>query len=147
MDGAWNEIARLCETQNVPVTVTNDFKMNNLNGDTYYRIEVRVSILNDFFLNLSIVRRLQCHFFGLFPKFCFLKTFFPLQAHNAIGFSQPSSLLMRTARGESTNALGSLLYAGYSGNAATALRQTTATTRDVVLLFMFSCCVRALFVR
>lgn len=70
-----------------------------------------------------------------------------MQAHNAIGFSQPSSLLMRTARGESTNSLGSLLYAGYSGSAATALRQTTATTRDVVLLFMFSCCVRALFVR
>lgn len=44
MDGAWNEIAQLCETQNVPVTVTNDFKMNDLKGDTYYRIEVRVSI-------------------------------------------------------------------------------------------------------
>ncbi|KAG4069565.1 hypothetical protein HA402_006931 [Bradysia odoriphaga] len=61
VDGAWNEIAQLCVTQDVPKTVTNDFKMSGLSGDTYYRIEVR--------------------------------------AHNAIGFSQPSPLLMRTARG------------------------------------------------
>lgn len=33
-----------------------------------------------------------------------------LRAYNAIGFSQPATLLMRTAQGESTNVLGTLSY-------------------------------------
>lgn len=58
-----------------------------------------------------------------------------LKAHNAIGFSQPSSLLMRTARGESTNALGSLLYSYGAGSASASVpQQTTAAYQALSLL-------------
>lgn len=43
-----------------------------------------------------------------------------IRAHNAIGLSQPVTLLLKTARGESTKSYGTLVYrAGYmkgSGN-------------------------------
>lgn len=45
-----------------------------------------------------------------------------VKAHNAIGFSQGTSLLMRTALGESTNELGPLTYdlaAGVAGGFGT----------------------------
>lgn len=74
--------------------------MNDLRGDTYYRIEV--------------------------------------SAHNAIGYSKPTSLYMRTAVGESANALGSLLYYGTS-----SANHICAKHIDVFLLLLFSvCCVR-----
>lgn len=38
-----------------------------------------------------------------------------IRAHNAIGLSQPASLLLKTARGESTKSYGTLVYrAGYT---------------------------------
>lgn len=104
VDGAWNEIGKLCETKTAPISDTG-LRMSDLRGDTYYRIEV--------------------------------------SAHNAIGFSKPTSLLMRTAVGESANALGSLLY--YGGSAAS---HTCATRVDFVLFLLFSVCVQfGLFVR
>lgn len=105
VDGAWNEIGKLCETKTSPLTDTS-MRMSNLRGETYYRIEV--------------------------------------SAHNAIGYSKPTSLYMRTAVGESANALGSLLYYG-SSNA----NHNYAKHIDVYLLLFFSvCCVRfGLFIR
>lgn len=76
VDGVWNEINKLCESRNAPITETSGFKMTNLRGDTYYRIQIR--------------------------------------AHNGMGYSNPVTLMMRTAVGESSNALGSLLYYGHS---------------------------------
>ncbi|XP_031621318.1 fasciclin-2 isoform X3 [Contarinia nasturtii] len=61
VDGALNEINQLCETKNAPPSETVGFKMTELRGDTYYRIQIR--------------------------------------AHNAIGFSKPVTLLMKTAVG------------------------------------------------
>lgn len=79
--------------------------MSELQGDTYYRLELR--------------------------------------AHNAIGYSASSSLLMRTARGESTNTLGTLLYqsgiAAGSSISGSAMPATTAT--QVMLLFVMSAAV------
>lgn len=65
-----------------------------------------------------------------------------LKAHNAIGFSQPSSLLMRTARGESSNALGSLLYSSGAGSASAAVpQQTTAYQALLLLLSLYFICI------
>lgn len=102
MNGDWTEFENECKIQDMPATDTNNFKMSTLQGDTYYRIE--------------------------------------LKAHNAIGFSQPALLMMRTARGESSNKLFYSNFAGgFSGsggggssppytNAAAATTTTTITT-------------------
>lgn len=104
MDGAWNEIGKLCEIQTAPITDTN-IRMDNLRGETYYRIE--------------------------------------LSAHNAIGYSKPTSLLMRTAVGESANALGSLLYYGTS-----SANHIFAKHVDIFMFILFSVCFRfGFFVR
>ena len=92
-------------TRDISATDSNALKMSELQGDAYYRIELR--------------------------------------AHNAIGFSQPSHLLMRTARGESTNALGSLLYR--SGIKSAAMMHTT-TARELLLFMLSSICVCRFFV-
>lgn len=69
-----------------------------------------------------------------------------LRAHNAIGFSQPATLMMRTARGESTNKLGSLSYSSFGGigapgagdggahNRAAAITSSTTATAAVLLV-------------
>lgn len=105
VDGAWTEVGSHCETKTAPVS--DGFKMTDLKGNTYYRIEVN--------------------------------------AHNAIGFSKPATLLMRTAVGESTNVLGSLLY--YNGGSASSYN-SLATRKNLLLLMLFSFCVQfGLFVR
>lgn len=113
VNGDWTEFENECKTQDMPATDTNNFKMGSLQGDTYYRIELR--------------------------------------AHNAIGFSQPALLMMRTARGESSNKLFYSNFAGgFSGGGssppytsaggATFTTTTTATaiitkqTLNIVLL-------------
>lgn len=66
-----------------------------------------------------------------------------VSAHNAIGLSKPTTLLMRTAVGESANALGSLLY--YGGSAA---NQTPAIRVDILTFLLFSVFVPfGLFIR
>lgn len=72
------------------------FKMSDLRGDTYYRIE--------------------------------------LSAHNAIGYSKPVALLMRTAIGESPNILGSLLYHGGIASSASNL----SIQMNILLFVLFS---------
>lgn len=62
-----------------------------------------------------------------------------IRAHNAIGFSKPVILLMRTAVGESTNALGSLLYYGHSS--ASSVFNYDFITR-FMLFVSFSFCVQ-----
>ena len=64
-----------------------------------------------------------------------------VKAHNAIGYSKPATFLMRTAVGESTNVLGSLLY--YGGSSA---NHNLANRNDLLLFMLFSFCVR-FFVR
>lgn len=98
VDGAWNEINQLCETKNAPPSQTVGFKMTDLRGDTYYRIQIR--------------------------------------AHNAIGFSKPVTLVMRTAVGESTNALGSLLYYGHTSASSNCYYHYDFITRLSFMLFM-----------
>lgn len=93
MTGTWTELENSCNT--VEVVETTSFEMTQLNGNTYYRIE--------------------------------------LKAHNAIGYSSPASIIMKTARGESDSAnnnLGTLLYsAGFnSGVGALHKRLFTPTT-------------------
>lgn len=100
IDGSWNEINDLCVTKNAKTSETSGFQLNNLKGDTYYRIQIR--------------------------------------AHNAIGFSKPVILLMRTAIGESSNALGSLLYFGHSS----ATSFNLATQANIMLFMLFSFCVQ-----
>lgn len=90
----------MCQTQNAPVSETIGFRMNDLRGDTYYRIQIR--------------------------------------AHNAIGFSKAVTLLMKTAVGESTNALGSLLYYGHSSASSFVL----AHSAHVLLFMLSSFCVQ-----
>lgn len=68
-----------------------------------------------------------------------------LRAHNAIGFSQPTNLLMRTALGESANELGNeFTYdlaslaggrSGYGYGYSGATRATTSSSSAVVCLF------------
>lgn len=101
MDGAWNEINQLCETRNAPPSETVGFKMTDLRGDTYYRIQIK--------------------------------------AHNAIGFSKSVTLLMKTAVGESTNALGSLLYYGHSS--ASSIYYNFITRSNFMLFMLSSFCV------
>lgn len=67
-----------------------------------------------------------------------------LMAHNAIGFSKPAHLLLKTARGESNNNLGSL-YNVYSAGfgyppASAAGRFASRPTEHVLLLFVYSVC-------
>lgn len=67
-----------------------------------------------------------------------------LMAHNAIGFSKPAHLLLKTARGESNNNLGSLynVYSagfGYPPASATG-RFASRPTEHVLLLFVYSVC-------
>nr|XP_017030454.1 fasciclin-2 isoform X4 [Drosophila kikkawai] len=59
MSGTWTELENSCNT--VEVVETTSFEMTQLNGNTYYRIE--------------------------------------LKAHNAIGYSSPASIIMKTTRG------------------------------------------------
>ncbi|XP_068154477.1 fasciclin-2 isoform X2 [Drosophila tropicalis] len=59
MAGTWTELENRCHT--VDVVETTSYEMTNLNGNTYYRIE--------------------------------------LKAHNAIGYSSPASIIMKTTRG------------------------------------------------
>ncbi|XP_020805213.1 fasciclin-2 isoform X6 [Drosophila serrata] len=58
MTGTWTELENSCNT--VEVVETTSFEMTQLNGNTYYRIE--------------------------------------LKAHNAIGYSSPASIIMKTTR-------------------------------------------------
>ncbi|XP_017030459.1 fasciclin-2 isoform X4 [Drosophila kikkawai] len=58
MSGTWTELENSCNT--VEVVETTSFEMTQLNGNTYYRIE--------------------------------------LKAHNAIGYSSPASIIMKTTR-------------------------------------------------
>lgn len=65
-----------------------------------------------------------------------------LRAHNAIGLSEPSTILLKTARGESTGSSGTFIYrAGYmaaaSGAAATA---TDLTVPKIHSLLLCLCC-------
>lgn len=93
----------MCQTLNAPPSETIGFKMTDLRGDTYYRIQIR--------------------------------------AHNAIGFSKPVVLFMRTAVGESPNALGSLLHYDYSS--ATSNYNYDFIKRPSIMLFMlFSLCLQ-----
>lgn len=62
-----------------------------------------------------------------------------IRAHNAMGFSNPVTLLMRTAVGESSNALGSLLYYGPSSAISYSL---LASRTNLMLITLFSFCVR-----
>ena len=69
-----------------------------------------------------------------------------LRAHNAIGFSTPAYLMLKTARGESHRSLGTLLYkAGYGPsppnratnlNLATAALSTAAAVHGIVTLLL-----------
>ncbi|KAH8275114.1 hypothetical protein KR026_009061, partial [Drosophila bipectinata] len=59
ISGTWTELENSCNT--VEVVETTSFEMTQLNGNTYYRIE--------------------------------------LKAHNAIGYSSPASIIMKTTRG------------------------------------------------
>ncbi|KPU75269.1 fasciclin 2, isoform D [Drosophila ananassae] len=59
ISGTWTELENNCNT--VEVVETTSFEMTQLNGNTYYRIE--------------------------------------LKAHNAIGYSSPASIIMKTTRG------------------------------------------------
>ncbi|XP_017136363.1 fasciclin-2 isoform X2 [Drosophila miranda] len=59
ISGAWTELENSCNTVNVVETTS--YEMTDLNGNTYYRIE--------------------------------------LKAHNAIGYSSPASIIMKTTRG------------------------------------------------
>lgn len=102
MDGVWSELGGMCETKQAPTTDTIGFKMTNLRGDTYYRIEVR--------------------------------------AHNAIGFSKPLTLLMRTAIGESPNILGSLLYHGGIASATSNLSMRINNLLFVLFSFYVPLC-------
>lgn len=75
--------------------------MTGLQGDMYYRIELR--------------------------------------AHNAIGHSEPTSIIMRTARGESTNAFGSLTYnygsvGGALGSGASGANPSVGRSLPALLL-------------
>lgn len=68
-----------------------------------------------------------------------------IRAHNAMGFSNPVTLLMRTAVGESSNALGSLLYYGHSSAISYSLLSSRA---NIMLIILFSFCVKfGLYVR
>lgn len=58
-----------------------------------------------------------------------------VRAHNAIGYSKPVALLMRTAIGESPNILGSLLYHGGISSATSKL--TIQTNMLLFVLFSF----------
>lgn len=61
-----------------------------------------------------------------------------IRAHNAIGFSKPVTLVMRTAEGESTNALGSLLYYGHTSSASSIYYNYNFITRLNCMLFTLS---------
>lgn len=102
-NGVWNEIHQLCDTKNAPPSETVGFKMIELRGDTYYRIQIR--------------------------------------AHNAIGFSKPVVLFMRTAVGESPNALGSLLYYGHS-SASSNYNYDFIKRPNTMLFMLFSFCLQ-----
>lgn len=73
----------MCATKDVLATAPTEYRMTDLQGLTYYSVE--------------------------------------LMAHNAIGFSHPSSIMLKTAQGkQSANVLGSLLYNYGSNSAATS---------------------------
>lgn len=64
-----------------------------------------------------------------------------LRAHNAIGYSEPANLLLKTVRGESKDALGTLLYS-YSEQgasiASTYSHTTAACHRSFAVVVMSS---------
>lgn len=62
-----------------------------------------------------------------------------IRAHNAMGFSNPVTLLMRTAVGESSNALGSLLYYGHSSAISYSL---LVDRTNLLLITWFSLCLQ-----
>ncbi|SPP89153.1 blast:Fasciclin-2 [Drosophila guanche] len=92
ISGSWTELEDRCNT--VDVVETTSYEMTDLNGNTYYRIE--------------------------------------LKAHNAIGYSSPASIIMKTTRGESDSAnnnLGTLLYsAGLNSGVGSLHKQLFTTT-------------------
>lgn len=63
-----------------------------------------------------------------------------IRAHNAIGFSKPVTLLMKTAIGESPNALGARLYYGHTSSASSIYYYSNYNfiTRLDCMLFMLS---------
>lgn len=66
-----------------------------------------------------------------------------LMAHNAIGYSRPAHLLLKTARGESNKSLGSIynVYpAGFGYTPATGAGSFASRPTDVLLLFVYSVC-------
>lgn len=63
-----------------------------------------------------------------------------IRAHNAIGFSKPVTLLMKTAVGESTNALGSLLYYGHTSSAS-SIYYNFITQFNCMMFMLSSFCV------
>lgn len=103
-NGIWNEIHQMCDTKNAPPSETVGFKMTDLRGDTYYRIQIR--------------------------------------AHNAIGFSKPVVLFMRTAVGESPNALGSLLYYGHSSASSIYNYDFIKRSNNMLFMLLFSFCLQ-----
>lgn len=65
-----------------------------------------------------------------------------LMAHNAIGFSKPAHLLLKTARGESNKSLGSLynVYSAGFGYPSAGAGSFASQSTDVFLLFVYSVC-------
>lgn len=69
-----------------------------------------------------------------------------LRAHNAIGYSTPTTFLLKTARGESSRSFGTLLYqAGYGSGAATT--SSSAVSKSCASLLFYLCCSLLVFVR
>lgn len=90
----------MCRINHIPITEPTTFELTDLDGDTYYRIELR--------------------------------------AHNAIGYSRPISFLLKTARGESPNHLGSLLYSHGAYGSSTSISQRHSTDIRGITLFVCS---------
>lgn len=96
VNNIWNEIENLCKERDYIAYTYSNQVLNDLNADTYYRVELR--------------------------------------AHNAIGYSAPTNVYVKTARGESPSSFGTLTYqAGYGASASSAATKSLLQLSCLVL--------------
>lgn len=95
VNNVWNEIENLCKERDYIAYSYSTQLLNDLNSDTYYRVELR--------------------------------------AHNAIGYSSPTNVYVKTARGESQSSIGTYTYQAGFGSASSATQNVLHLTCCILL--------------
>lgn len=99
MNNIWNELENLCKERDYIAYTYSNQNLNDLNSDTYYRVELR--------------------------------------AHNAIGYSAPTNVYVKTARGEFQSSIGTFTYQAGFGSASAATKSVMQITCSIILFSQF----------